>query len=68
MNNCKTCLFYNREYGGFGSCESTKFLTGYGLSAAALSDGEVLVEDDEGWAFYVSDDFGCVHHEEIING
>ena len=45
-------------------CDCPKFRTGYGYSPEEILDGEVWVEDDEGWGFYVTGSFGCVHFKE----
>lgn len=42
-------------------CLSDRWKQGYRI--APIADGEVLVENDEGWAFRVSQMFGCVHFE-----
>lgn len=55
-----------------GACSSPKFVKGYHAGFGVPDVGErwdpvpvdgVLVEDDEGWGFYVGADFGCVHHD-----
>jgi len=45
-----------------GTCDSGKFVEGYTAHRAkAVPIDGVLVEDDEGWAYYVGANFGCVH-------
>lgn len=74
-SRCKTCTHYvasDADPGAeHGKCVSPKFVRGYAayfgplapydMHDAVAPDG-VMVEDDEGWGFYVGPDFGCVHH------
>ena len=46
------------------SCSNEHFKQGYHYSEDEILDGDVLVEDDEGWGFFVTPSFGCVHFEE----
>ena len=69
---CKDCVFFTPNgVDSFGDCDSPKFFKGYSYGPLsrnpserpdATSDG-VIVEDDEGWAFEVGKDFGCIHFE-----
>jgi hypothetical protein len=52
------------EYNKLLSCSNVHFKQGYYHSASDILDGDVWVEDDEGWSFYVTPSFGCVHFEE----
>ncbi len=55
---------FTRQPDGFGSCMSEAWKRGYGWpnDEPAPASG-ILVEDDEGWAFYTGPEFGCVHFE-----
>jgi len=61
---CAKCKHSSVEHGGLLSCCNEHFRQGYYYSASDILDGEVWVENDEGWAFYVTPSFGCVHFEE----
>lgn len=76
---CSLCKHYKpRElegHGPHGECNSRKFVRGYGhigfapltsepwdYGTEVTADG-VHVENDEGWAFHVGPDFGCIHFD-----
>ena len=61
---CAKCKHSSVEYNKLLSCSNAHFKQGYHHSASDILDGEVWVEDDEGWSFYVTPSFGCVHFEE----
>jgi len=59
---CKDCKF-STEAGLPGNldCTNPKFAIGYGYDTAP--DDAAWIEDDEGWAWYVGPNFGCIHFE-----
>ena len=64
---CKECKFWKKhEDSKLGDCSCDKFKTGYGSSEINIPDDCVLVENDEGWAFYTGKDFGCVHFKRGV--
>ncbi len=59
---CGDCRFWKGEgTGRLGECESEKFKRGYNTLFDAVPIDGVLVENDEGWAFYTGREFGCIH-------
>ena len=58
---CKTCKYWDTEK----TCGCPKMRTGYGTDLADLKPDEVLIEDDEGWAWVVGPEFGCIHHDQL---
>ena len=58
---CKNCDFYL----GDNNCSCKKFELGYHNSDDFLKENKdcVKVENDEGWGFYVGEEFGCIHFE-----
>lgn len=64
---CGGCRFFVPEDLRHGSCTSPKFIQGYNHPKGfdGISTDSVRVENDEGWAFLVGRDFGCVHFEKI---
>jgi hypothetical protein len=70
---CQNCKHYDVKDKVSGSCSNSKFVGGYGHKF--VKDGEdrdlcdvpvdgVMLEDDEGWGFFVGKDFCCIHFEE----
>lgn len=73
MNTCSTCKHFKPEGYHYmhqsrpssrGCC--MRWLTGYGDEYATMASNEVMVEDDEGWAMTMGQDFGCVLHEPNV--
>jgi len=63
---CKNCKYWAQyELYHFGNCSNAKILTGYQYDLNSLPNDSALIEDDEGWAWYVGPEFGCVHFEAI---
>lgn len=67
MNLCRTCKYFSsnlENYGApFGDCSNPNFVKGYNIDRKSLKLNQILIEDDEGWAFEVGPEFGCIHHE-----
>ncbi len=49
------------------TCNHPKFLIGYGWSIKDMPNDGLLIEDDEGWAWCVGPNFGCIHFEKGDN-
>ena len=60
MITCDRCKNWEQE-DNLGSCICDKFKIGYDYAKKEIADDEVLVEDDEGWAFFTGPKFGCIH-------
>lgn len=64
---CSDCVHSSpntsdRDAGTFMlDCDCKKFMRGYYLRNEELPHDGMHVEDDEGWAFTVGPNFGCVH-------
>jgi len=56
--NCKDCKYRDND----GYCQSDKIDEDYGLSVEEKAD-MLLYDYMEGGAFWVGEDFGCVHFE-----
>ena len=70
MTLCKDCKHFRQHIEHWlppqrGAC--LRWLTGYGVNLNAISDNEVVVEDDEGWGMDVGPEFGCVLSEPLGN-
>jgi hypothetical protein len=69
---CRDCKWSvpNTAYRDAGShmldCECEKFVRGYWVKLDELPIDGMHVEDDEGWAFTVGPEFGCIHWEGKI--
>jgi hypothetical protein len=67
LNTCKTCKWWDKDNKEgivrLGQCEQPKAKIGYRYSEADIEDDGVWVENDEGWAWFMGPDFGCVNHE-----
>ena len=61
---CAECQYSSVSYNKLLSCDNEHFKQGYGYSDEEILDGDIWVEDDEGWAFYVTPSFGCVHFKK----
>lgn len=68
MKYCKNCKYGSDKRAGYDVCPENlkycscpKFRTGYYIRWSEIKIDEVLVEDDEGWAFMVGTEFGCIH-------
>lgn len=65
MVHCYECKYWDQEESGkLKSCDNKKWRTGYSLTDEDVAEDEILVESDEGWAFYTGPKFGCIHGEE----
>jgi hypothetical protein len=59
MGLCKDCAAFHLDKGKrFGSC--ARWNEGYYHDIDKLASNEVVVENDEGWAALVGEEFGCV--------
>ncbi len=65
MDRCATCLDWVPPTHdlNLGECDSQKWKRGYHIRWEDVAPDEVLVEDDEGWAFHPGPEFGCIHHK-----
>ena len=75
MNTCKTCKYWTTIKGSSCSrkeadrlhfCNAPKIKYGYGIEECDISDDGVLIEEDEGWGMLTGPDFGCIHHEIML--
>jgi len=71
---CKDCKYWKTR--GFSDCVietdnqqlimkqccCPRWLYGYGYYKK-LRDGDISVEDDEGWGAFTSEHFGCIHFQ-----
>ena len=71
---CKDCGYWKRcsntDYHGdfhLGECVCDKFSQGYGINPEKVPKDGVLVENDEGWAFYTGEEFGCKHFQALAD-
>ncbi len=64
---CKNCKYFkvDQDYDPWGDCINPKFATGYNVAIKELDLDQVLIEDDEGWAFNVGPEFGCIHYAKL---
>jgi len=73
---CKNCKYWDTERiavratppQGMGHCENPIIHEGYYYAKYAASDRAIytsgaIIEDDEGWGWFVAPNFGCVHFE-----
>ena len=50
-----------------GSCNNELMYTGYGEpDNREVSERGAIIEDDEGWGWYVAPMFGCIHFEKGV--
>lgn len=50
-----------------GSCNNELMYTGYGEpDNREVSERGAIIEDDEGWGWYVAPMFGCIHFENGV--
>ena len=70
--NCKDCKFWSvepvnsgRNFLGMGSCNNELLHKGYGEpDNKAIRERGAIIEDDEGWGWYVAPMFGCIHFKQ----
>jgi hypothetical protein len=68
MGNCKNCKHWiGQKQDHMRTCEHPKIRTGYHEDPKSITNDGALIEDDEGWGWYVGPDFGCVHFETKVN-
>ena len=58
-------LSYEDSPGNLLKCEQPKAFLGYGIDPDDVPPDGLLIEDDEGWAWFVGPDFGCVNFEAM---
>ena len=62
---CKNCKWYtDGDQADSHTCDQPKALIGYSHWLHDLPNDGVWIENDEGWAWYVGPDFGCVNFEQ----
>ena len=62
--NCKWWVVNDIDYPNMYTCDHPKVKKGYRFSASDMPDDGAWIENDEGWAWYVGPEYGCVNFEE----
>ena len=71
---CENCKYWDNQYNeparagttdppkGMGHCENPIFHEGYQeVDNEEIYRSGAIIEDDEGWAWFVAPNFGCIH-------
>jgi hypothetical protein len=73
MGLCKNCKYWDKDRDGFrfekgmGHCENPIFHEGYDEAKDSETyNSGAIIEDDEGWGWYVAPSFGCIHFDELL--